>query len=225
MAIKIKSTKSSLNEGIKVLVYGKAGIGKTTLLATAPSPLIISCEGGLLSLSGYDIPCIEIKSLQDLRDVYDSLNKEKNEYKTICLDSISEIAEMALSEFKENVKDKRQAYMQLSEDVSKIIRSFRDIKSKNVVFVAKGIRVAIDDPEDNSSINTFSPSMPGKGLSNGLPFYFDEVFYMTEVAGKRVLKTATSPFYEAKDRSGKLASEEQSDLNYIFNKIRGKENV
>ena len=60
MAIKFSSTKQTV-EHINCLVYGEAGIGKTTLCATAPSPLIISAEAGLLSLKKHDIPVYEIK--------------------------------------------------------------------------------------------------------------------------------------------------------------------
>ena len=39
--------------GVKCVVYGPAGGGKTRLLATAPSPIILSAEKGLLSLKKF----------------------------------------------------------------------------------------------------------------------------------------------------------------------------
>ena len=56
MAINLKSTATIASSGVKVLVYGQAGSGKTTLIRTAPAPLILSAEAGLLSLAGTDIP-------------------------------------------------------------------------------------------------------------------------------------------------------------------------
>ena len=65
--IKITSTKDFYLRGIKCLVYGESGVGKTVLCSTAPDPIIISAESGLLSLRKKDIPVIEINSLKTLR--------------------------------------------------------------------------------------------------------------------------------------------------------------
>lgn len=50
MAVELRSTAGFVQEGVKVLVYGQAGAGKTRLIQTLPTPVIISAEGGLLSL-------------------------------------------------------------------------------------------------------------------------------------------------------------------------------
>lgn len=75
MAIKIQSTADIVFNGVKCIVYGGAGVGKTRLCATAPRPIIISAEEGLLSLSDVDCAFVEIKSLKDLDDAYKQLRK------------------------------------------------------------------------------------------------------------------------------------------------------
>lgn len=51
MALKWTTTdRASISQGVKMLVYGASGSGKTGLCATLPAPLIISAEGGLLRL-------------------------------------------------------------------------------------------------------------------------------------------------------------------------------
>ena len=67
MAINLQSTNTVVNAGIKMLVYGAAGTGKTCLIPTLPSPVILSAEGGLLSISDHNIPFIEVKSMDTLR--------------------------------------------------------------------------------------------------------------------------------------------------------------
>ena len=42
MAINLKTTKAYAQNGVKVLVYGQSGAGKTTLIKTAPKPIILS---------------------------------------------------------------------------------------------------------------------------------------------------------------------------------------
>lgn len=223
MAVKIRSTLDVHSDGIKCCVYGKAGIGKTTLMATAPNPIILSCESGLLSLAGIDLPYILIEDVQDIYDAFEYLTEGdgKDKYDTIGLDSVSEIAEVLLAALKRTHKDPRAAYGDLADEMGKLIRQFRDIKGKNVIFSAKETRVTDDD----TGLTSYKASMPGKTLTNGLPFYFDEVFYMTmeqDEEGKyhRVLKTRTEFSHDAKDRSGELGAIEKPDLSHIFQKIK-----
>ena len=71
MAIKIKNTADVSANGVKILVYGQAGAGKTTLAATMPKPIIISAEGGLLSIQGASLPYIEVNSMATLMEAYE----------------------------------------------------------------------------------------------------------------------------------------------------------
>ena len=47
MAIQLKRTKEATAQAVKLLVYGQAGAGKTSLIPTLPTPVILSAEGGL----------------------------------------------------------------------------------------------------------------------------------------------------------------------------------
>ncbi len=228
MAIKIQSTKGMTNE-IKVLVYSESGIGKTKLCETAPDPLILSSEAGLLSLADVSVDFQIVESYDHIDEIYNWIvsSEEAKKYKTICLDSISEIAEVVFSETKERTSDPRSLYPEVRDNMSKLIRKFRDLKGRNVYFTAK-----LETYDDDGVIKS-RPTMPGAGCKNDLPFFFDEVMAMR--IGKsegedgssieyRYLQTQPDRRFAAKDRSGKLGAIEKPDLNYIFNKIRGKNN-
>ena len=60
--MKIISTRErSANEGVKILVYGKPGVGKTRMAMTCETPLILSVERhGLLSLADQDISSVDV---------------------------------------------------------------------------------------------------------------------------------------------------------------------
>lgn len=218
MAIKIQSSRDCHVDGIKAVIYGASGVGKTVLCSTAPKPVIISAERGLLSLSSMDIPFVEVRTAQDIQDAFDFL-KEHSDYDSICVDSLSEISEAVLAEMKKGVADGRQAYMKLAEAMGNLIKNFRDIKGKNVVFIAKSKR--IEDEETGTS--QFEPYIPGKILPFQLPYLVDEVlYYELDRKGNRQLCTKASRKYIAKDRSGKLDEFESPDLTQIFNKIAKK---
>lgn len=224
--INIVSTMDYAESGtVKALVYGRPGIGKTTLCATAPTPVIISAEAGLMSLRKYDIPVLPIKGVADLYEVYNwcTESAEAESYETICIDSISEIAEQILAEEKENNKDFRRAYLFMQERMEKFIRLFRDLPNHNVYITCKMEKIMTD-----TGALVYGPALPGSKLAQNIGYFFDEVFAMipfTDENGvtSRWLQTSADIKYEAKDRSGILNAFEFPDLTAIFKKIRGEE--
>lgn len=60
---------------IKAVIYGASGTGKTTFGGSCPKPIFISAEGGLLSIAHLNPEYVEIKTLQDLRDILLYLKK------------------------------------------------------------------------------------------------------------------------------------------------------
>lgn len=223
MAIKLTTTRqAALLNGVKVLVYGKAGHGKTRLCETAPQPIIISAEAGLLSLRHTDIPVIEIATIQDLDDAlaWAKDSAESKQFWTICVDSISEIGEVVLSNAKKSSKDPRQAYGELIDKMGTIIRGFRDLPGKHVYISAK--QEVIKD--DFSGLSTYGPGMPGSKMGPAMPYFFDEVFRLgigklQDGSEYRFLQTRPDMQYDAKDRSGCLDMLEPPDLSGVFNKI------
>jgi hypothetical protein len=225
MAIQLKSTKDAAYDGIKMLVCGPAGAGKTTLCSTTGEPtIIISAESGLLSLRGFDIPVIEVKTLDQLYEAYDYVANDANgqSFSWVCLDSISEIAEVVLNYEKKNAKDPRQAYGSLAEKMTDLIRAFRDLPGRNVLFLCKQEK----SKDEQTGAMLYGPSMPGNQLKNGIEYFFDEVLTLRvekDADGNptRWLQTSRDFNYSAKDRSGALDMFEQPDIGSIAAKIRG----
>lgn len=222
MAINLKSTGTASGNGVKVVVYGQAGTGKTSLIKTLPTPIILSAEGGLLSIADANLPYIEINSMETLREAYKwaSESDEAKQFETVALDSISEIAEVVLNAEKKIAKDPRAAYGALQEQMTDIIRAFRDLP-KNVYFTAK-----CEKATDEAGRILYSPSMPGAKLGQQLPYFVDEVLALRveknqEGVPRRALMCESDGLWQAKDRSGKLDAWEAPDLKLIIKKIGG----
>lgn len=222
MAIKLRSTSDAKANGVKIVVYGMAGAGKTTLIKTLPKPIIISAEGGLLSLEGEDIPYINISSYGDLKEAYQYIvSGECDDFESIAIDSISEIGEVILAHEKSVNKDGRAAYGEMATQVLELMRAFRDIQGKNIYFSAK-----CEKQQDETGKLLYSPSMPGAKLGQQIPYLVDEVLALrmekdAEGIVQRALMCEGDGLWQAKDRSGKLDSWESPDLGAIIAKIGG----
>lgn len=238
MALEFTTTsRVNVQGAVKVLIYGDSGMGKTALCATAPKPLIISAESGLLVLNrknleklygvgnpgiSYDIPVMQIRNVNDLNEAHTWLmtSPDARQFQTVCIDSISEIGEVVLNNAKRTVKDPRQAYGELIEKMESVIRAFRDMPQFNVYMSAK-----LEPMKDElTGITRFGPSMPGNKLGPKLPYFFDEVFKLgvnKDAQGNpfRFLQTAVDLQNMAKDRSGALDMMEPPNLTHVFNKI------
>lgn len=232
-----KTSDAGVSHGLKILVHGPAGAGKTRLLATTGDlehTLILSAEAGLLSLREYDIDAIIIRNLDDLRQAYAfivrGLTPDQQQdledgaappkaYKWVCLDSLSEIAEQCLAYEKSVNANGMKAYGDMADTMFKLIRKFRDLEGANVVFTAKQERVT----DDGRLL--YVPLLPGRQLSNGISYLFDEVFALRSRPKEdsadvvRYLQTVNDGVYDAKDRSGALRPAEPAHLGKIAARI------
>ena len=221
MALKIHSTReAAIDSHINAIVYGQSGIGKTVLCSTAPNPLILSAEDGLLSLAGQDIDFVKITKFQDLIDVYNELQKSKEHgYQTVCIDSLSEVCETILAERKKEERDPRQAYGKMAEEIIAAVRKFKKLPY-HIFLIAKQGRTE----DQMTGKQSYSPSFPGQVLPANMPYQVDLLMAMRigKHEGKeyRYLQTAPDIQYEAKDRSGALAAKEPPDLTALITKIR-----
>lgn len=224
MAIKITTTLQRGEEvRVKLLVYGAMGLGKTRLIRTAPDPLLLSTEDGTLSLRDDDIPTIKILSIQDIWDAYDYLMTKEamDTYQTVCLDGITDMAEIQLSKLKDELTDGRQIYGKLADEMKDMIRGFRRITHFHIYFTAKEIRRT----DDYTGLTKYAPNMPGQQLLNDIGYPFDEVapLRIAETEGGDLytyLQFQPDVSYEAKDRSGSLDAIEKPDLSRIFSRIQ-----
>jgi phage nucleotide-binding protein len=212
-------------QGAKLLVYGESGVGKTTLCQTAPGKtLVVSMESGLLSIKDApNLDAIEVKEAFEIEQIAELLENKTLDYDTVCLDSVTEMAEILLSQEKAKSKDPRRAYGEVIEVMIKTMRRFRDLPM-HVVFIAKQSR----ERDESSGMFHYQPMMVGAKLPTQIPYFFDEVLVLRtfddenekgETVTSRWLQTKIGQNYIAKDRSGKLDELESPDLAIIINKL------
>lgn len=218
------NTADVASNGVKSLVYGPSGAGKTRLTLTCPQPVVLSAEGGLLSLRGAAIPFKPITTVSELEQMYNYFAYAQDQYhfKTIVIDSISEIAETVLKRAKAAAgKDPRRAYGSLIDEMIPIVKMFRDLPYRHVIVTAKEER----SKDEATGYMMYQPSLPGSKLGPELPYLFDEVFRYVKGIDPATrtpysyLQTFSDHQTVAKDRSGALAPYEAPDMGAIYGKI------
>lgn len=222
------TTEIGRTHGAKIILYGLSGVGKTYSAVGAPAPLIISAEKGLLTLRDFNLPAWEIKGMGDLSEVFKYLTQsgEARQFKSIILDSCSDIAETCYAEIAKKTKDPRKLYPEMQEKVTQAFRDFRDLPNRHVIMLAKA-----EERTDTTGAKSYIPSFPGNKLAQAAPYFVDEVFYLhtwvDPVTGQRFwgYGTSNTSEYWAKDRSARLAQLENADpktgggLGYVINKM------
>jgi hypothetical protein len=164
-----------------------------------------------------------VTSIANVGEVYQWLsNGDGRNYEAVVLDSITEVGNVLLGEEKAKTKDGRAAYGNTSEQMMTMLRAFRDLPSKHVLFIAQLDKVK----DEMTGAMMFGPSMPGQRLGQALPYLTDEVFAMrverdAENKLQRYLQTQPDFQWQAKDRSGKLEQFEVPNMAHIINKITG----
>ena len=218
--------------GVKAVLHGPAGSGKTYSISTIPNPdtvLVLSAEAGLLSIrnKAKDVDVAVITCVEDLEKAYAIIAEPNSKYKTVVLDSLTEIAQQVLAKEIKEKKDPRQAYGELSIRMTRMIKAFRDMSGLNVILICQQERII-----DDAGRIYYGAAFPGKKLGQAVPYLPDLVGC---VRIKRDLMEDGSPGpvrrafqfgydeqYECKDRSGALADFEEPSWTVIFAKINNQ---
>ena len=225
MAINPRRTGMIALSGLKIALFGESGAGKTFQIASLDNPIIISAEKGLLTLQmlGVDAPYIEVKSYGDLCDAYTWITDEENigSWNTLVIDSVSEVAEVVLADYKKTNKDPRKAYSDMMDAVMDAIRGFMNIENKDMVFIFKAGRIADAD----TGRTTYSPYTPSDKFAAKMPYLFDEVLAIRTTKDaegnlQRYIQTVNDGNWNCKDRSGILGAYEEADLGKLINRIK-----
>lgn len=206
--------------GVKCLAFGPAGSGKTPVFNTAPRPLLLAVEPGMLSMRGSNVPSWEAKTKPKIEEFFKWFfsSAEAKNYDTLGIDSISQMAEVYTEAALKDNSHGLKAYGQMSTEVMLHINNLYNHPQKHLYLIAKQTTV------DEGGVQKRKPYFPGKDLNVKIPHLFDEILHLglhsiPGVVGQQKAFCTTEQFdVFARDRSGKLAAFEPPDLTAIFNK-------
>jgi hypothetical protein len=203
-----------------MLVYGRAGVGKTVLAGTASlvpemcPVLFVDVEGGTMSVAArnMDVDVVRVQGWDDMQVVYDELYKGNVQYQTVVLDSLTEIQKFSMLEIMEKlVKVERDRDPEIPglrewgkniEQIRRLVRAFRDLPV-NTIFTA----LMMENRNPRTGLTVKAPQLSGK-LSGEVAGFLDIVLFMylknVEGEQQRLLLSQQTEDTVAKDRSDRL---------------------
>lgn len=233
----IKSTHDKREEGIKCLIIGQPGAGKTFLASTLDhqKTLIVNAENGLKTLEEFSIDTVDLTKddagqniamhlrVERLRQLMMLLSQKEiqEKYDNVFVDSLTEIGEIFYADAEAKYPDIRngmQKYGELSKNLVSFIKFARDLTMYNVFFTA------LEKAEkDNVGRTQYICNVRGS-ICWTISKFFDEVYslrvFKRDEETVRALVTTPIDGYEGKSRSRKLKEYEQANLGNIMEKLK-----
>lgn len=229
--VPVEVKKPTLN----ALIWGPPGVGKTVLAATAADhpelgpALVLNIEGGLLSLgTRKNVDTVHVGSFEALEAYFwkiTSRQKPYDKYKTVIIDSATELQTLSLEGVVKNEVEKARKkggensrksideifvgdYGKDTARLKRVFRWFRDAPV-NVIFTAlsKEVLAKSANPNDPPKVLSVEPWLTSK-LAQALMGYVDFVWYLNvgqdeskpALYKKRVMLTRDVGLYKGKTR-------------------------
>lgn len=126
-----------------LMIYGKPGIGKTTLSLSSTNPILVDCEDGIERVNS-DFWRDTVRA-ETYMDIYNLLHDDLSEYDTIIFDSIASLHKLMIAHLiKKNPRSAMNGQLTLKgygelNSLCNVFLSLIRSMNKNLIFVAHEI--------------------------------------------------------------------------------------
>lgn len=210
----------AVSSGVKALIYGAPGSAKTPLISTAPRPVLLACENGMLSMKGSNVPTWQAFTPQRIDEFFRWLftsNEAKN-YDTVAIDSASQMADVYLQGALNGTSASGKkvhglaAYGDMADSVMDHLRPLYYMQEKHTYVICKETEIS----------NMKRPYFPGKYLNPEVPHLYDFILHLgiknTPVGMTLAFQCNQTYDVLARNRTGNLADYEPPNFSTLVQK-------
>ena len=135
MSLIKKSNELVIPSTVKMMIYGQAGMGKTTVALSAPKPLLLDFDNGVKRVNMAHLDGIDIVQVSSWQDVQQVLQEDLSAYQTIVVDTIGKMMDFIISYKCGTRQPQIKDWGGINAEFSWMTRTLSSL-NKNVVFVA-----------------------------------------------------------------------------------------
>ena len=198
----LKDKKMCRDEFLRILLYGPAGAGKTTLAASFPKPFLFNFDDKLKSIYGLDVDYVDYSSLnpkemdKNWQRFWKDFSKMKSdtEYSTFIFDGLTIMDRMLLARCNvlagKGAGDKATlpVYGEQATTYKHLFMEMNAIKNKNIILTGHHLEVRDDGAGKDGHLLEITPLITGKKIRPILPAMFEEVYYLERIGGEKDLR-------------------------------------
>ena len=199
MSLIKKPSELEIKQTLTALIYGQAGVGKSSMACSAPNAVLFDFDGGVSRMNGaHQVDTVQVRSWEDTLTALEEV-KSSPDYQSVVIDTVGKM----LSYMEEYIKRTNPKMKQYDGSLS--LKGFGQRKQmflnfikeltlmgKNVIFVAHEI-------EQKRGDETIIRPEVGGSSGNDLVKELDLVGYMEMYGNKRTISFTPCEKYYAKN--------------------------
>lgn len=175
-----KSNELIIPSTVKMMIYGQAGMGKSTVALSAPKPLLLDFDNGVKRINMAHLDGVDIVQIESWTDVQQVLQEDLSAYQTIIVDTVGKMMDFIIT-YKCGTRQPRvQDWSGINAEFTWLTRTLSSL-NKNIVFVAHR------DTRKEGDNTVFIPSLREKNY-NSIVTELDLLGYLEMKADRGVQK-------------------------------------
>lgn len=135
MSLIKKPTELVIPSTVKMMIYGQAGMGKTTLALSAPSPLLLDFDNGVKRVNMSHLDGVDIVQVTSWADLKQLMNEDLSPYKSIVVDTIGKMMDFIITSCCGTRQPQIKDWGRINQEFTWFTRALSAL-NKHIVFVA-----------------------------------------------------------------------------------------
>ena len=139
MSLIKRSNELKIQQNVKMMVYGQAGMGKTTFALSAPKPLLLDFDNGVKRVNTAhlddNVGIVQVNNWKEILDLLNYNRNELQEFDTIVVDTIGKMIDYIITYRCGARNPQIQDWGTINNDFNWFTSSLSQL-NKNIVFVA-----------------------------------------------------------------------------------------